>query len=119
VQALGFQDGQAHTIDLGKLTSAIHLSNEDQAVNDIHDVLKAYYKVAVKRFGDNVLISVVERLMGDQGALKFFSSEHVGGLSDLQLAEMAAESYTTSAARVELEHRCQRYREAVDVAKSV
>ncbi|PTB58443.1 hypothetical protein M431DRAFT_3404 [Trichoderma harzianum CBS 226.95] len=119
VQALGLQDGQCQTIDLGKLTSAIHLSNEDQAVNDIHDVLKAYYKVAIKRFGDYVVVSVVERLMGDQGALKFFSSEHIGGLSDLQLAEMAAESYTTSAARVELEHRCQRYREALHVAKSV
>lgn len=29
------------------------LSNEDQAVNDIHDMLKAYYKVALKRFTDS------------------------------------------------------------------
>ncbi|KAL7946063.1 P-loop containing nucleoside triphosphate hydrolase protein [Trichoderma barbatum] len=119
LQALGLQDGHDYTIDLGKLTSGIHLSNEDQAVIDIHDVLKAYYKVAIKRFGDYVVVSVVERLMGDQGAVKLFSSEYVGGLSDLQLAEMAAESYTTSTARVELEHRCERYCEALRVAKSV
>jgi hypothetical protein len=108
LQALGLQDGQTQSIDLGKLTSGIHLSNEDQAVNDIHDVLKAYYKVAIKRFEDYVVVSVVERLMSDQGAVKCFSSEYVGGLSDTQLAEMAAESYTTSTARVELEHRCVR-----------
>jgi hypothetical protein len=119
LQALGLQDGQTQSIDLGKLTSGIHLSNEDQAVNDIHDVLKAYYKVAIKRFEDYVVVSVVERLMSDQGAVKCFSSEYVGGLSDTQLAEMAAESYTTSTARVELEHRCERYREALRVAKSV
>ncbi|KAL7808711.1 P-loop containing nucleoside triphosphate hydrolase protein [Trichoderma gracile] len=119
LQALGFGDGELNTINLGELTSALHLSNEDQAVNDIHDALKAYYKVAIKRFGDYVVISVVERLLGDQGALKYFSSERVGGLSDQQLAVMAAESYTTSTARVELEHRRQRYREALRVAKSV
>lgn len=119
LQALGIQDGKDYAVDLGKLTSGIHLSNEDQAVIDIHDVLKAYYKVAIKRFGDYVVVSVAERLMGDQGAVKFFSSEYVGGLSDLQLAEMAAESYTTSTTRVELEHRCERYREALRVAKSV
>ncbi|KID81495.1 dynamin [Metarhizium guizhouense ARSEF 977] len=119
LQALGFYDGMSTPVDFGKLTSAIHLSNEDQAVLDIHDVLKAYYKVAIKRFADYVVVSVAERLLGDQGALKFFSSEHVGSLSDAQLAEMAAESYTTSSARVDLEHRCERYRKALRVAKSV
>ncbi|KAL6879909.1 P-loop containing nucleoside triphosphate hydrolase protein [Trichoderma longibrachiatum] len=119
LQALGLRDDQPCMMDLAKLTSTIHLSNEDQAVNDIHDALKAYYKVAIKRFGDYVVISVVERFIGDQGALKFFSSEYVGGLSDQQLAAMAAESYATSTARVELEHRCQRYREALRVARRV
>ncbi|KAK1240468.1 hypothetical protein MKX07_004496 [Trichoderma sp. CBMAI-0711] len=117
LKALGLN--QVNYVDLGKLTRAMHLSNEDQAVNDIHDALKAYYKVAIKRFGDYVVIQVVERLMGDQGPLKLFSSEYVGGLSDQQLAAIAAESYTTSTARVELEHRRQRYREALSVAKSV
>ncbi|KAH0493470.1 hypothetical protein TgHK011_000138 [Trichoderma gracile] len=119
LQALGIGDGEVSVTSLRGLTSVLHLSNEDQAVNDIHDALKAYYKVAVKRFGDYVVISVVERLLGDQGPLKYFSSERVGGMSDQRLAAMAAESYTTSAARVELEHRRERYREALRVAKSV
>ncbi|KFA81327.1 hypothetical protein S40288_08302 [Stachybotrys chartarum IBT 40288] len=119
LEALGLQDGSKHTLDLGRLTGAIHLSNEDQAVIDIHDVLKAYYKVAIKRFGDYMVISVIERMLGDQGGLKVFSPEYVGSLSDVQLAEMAAENYTTSAARTELEHRCERYRKALQVAKTL
>lgn len=117
LNTLGIQDDTA--VDLRGITDAVHLSNEDQAVNDIHDVLKAYYKVALKRFEDSMVVSVIERMLGEQRGLRFFSAEHVGTLSDLQLAEMAAESYTTSAARIELEHRCERYREALRVAKSL
>ena len=47
--------------DLDSVLSSVHLSNEDQAVKDIHDTLKAYYKVAVKRFADNVVLQVTER----------------------------------------------------------
>ena len=42
--------------DLAAITRAAHLSNEDHAVNDIHDILKAYYKVALKRYMDNVVL---------------------------------------------------------------
>lgn len=55
LQVLGLIDGVNQTIALGKLAGCVHLSNEDQAVLDIQDVLKAYYKVAIKRFGDYVL----------------------------------------------------------------
>ncbi|KAK3175449.1 hypothetical protein K4F52_010257 [Lecanicillium sp. MT-2017a] len=119
VQSLGFDDGCAYKVNHGELTRALHLSNEDQAVISIHDVLKSYYKVVVKRFEDYMVNLVVERMMSEEGALRFFSSEYVGGLSDTELAEIAAESYTTSAARVDLEHRCERYRKALRVAKSV
>lgn len=115
---MGIQDG-LNPVDLNGFTDVMHLSNEDQAVLDIHDVLKAYYKVALKRFEDYTVVSVVERMLGDQQGLKFFSPEHVGSLSDVQLAEIAAENYTTSAARTELEHRCERYRQALQVAKSL
>lgn len=118
VQNLNIQDGFS-VPDAAVVTEALHLSNEDQAVIDIHDVLKAYYKVAIKRFGDYVVIAVVERMLGEQEALKFFSSEYVGSLSDTELAEIAAENYTTSTARVDLEDRCNRYRQALQTARSI
>jgi hypothetical protein len=36
--------------------SKVRLGNEEQAANDIHDILEAYYKVATKRFTDNVVL---------------------------------------------------------------
>lgn len=38
-----------------------NVSNEDEAVYQIHDSLKAYLKVARKRFVDTVAIQAVER----------------------------------------------------------
>jgi hypothetical protein len=39
---------------------SIHLSNEDQAVNDIDDILKIYYKLAMNGFTDDVVaVSIV------------------------------------------------------------
>jgi hypothetical protein len=43
-------------VDIDRVMKTVHLSNEDQAVNDIHDTLKAYYKVVMKRFIDNIVL---------------------------------------------------------------
>lgn len=48
LKAAGFYDGAEFNMD--NVLRSVHLRNEDQAVNDIHDILKAYYKVAMKRF---------------------------------------------------------------------
>jgi hypothetical protein len=57
---------------------SVHLSNEDQAVNDIHDTLKAYYKVAMKRFTDNVVAQITERvLLGLEGSVKALNPEMI------------------------------------------
>ncbi|KAM3555661.1 hypothetical protein MY1884_005477 [Beauveria asiatica] len=119
IQGLELHDGWTYAKDAGQLTDVLHISNEDQAVTDLHDVLKTYYKVSMKRFTDYVVITVVERIFRDEEALTFFSPEYVGGLSDSELAEIAAESYTTSSIRVDLEHRCERYRQALAKAKSI
>ncbi|KAM3505828.1 hypothetical protein MY10362_002711 [Beauveria mimosiformis] len=119
IQGLELHDGWTYAKDAGQLTDVLHISNEDQAVTDLHDVLKTYYKVSMKRFTDYVVITVVERIFRDEEALTFFSPEYVGGLSDSELAEIAAESYTTSSIRVDLEHRCERYRLALAKAKSI
>lgn len=50
VERLGLQDGLSHMFNPRRLTGAI-LRNEAQAVNGIHDVLKAYHKVAIKLYG--------------------------------------------------------------------
>jgi hypothetical protein len=77
-----------------------HLSNEKSAIYDIHDTLKAYYKVAVKRFIDNVVLQVTERhYMGEHGPLMFFSPAYIGKLEDEELSKLAGESELTTKTR--------------------
>ncbi|KFY67375.1 hypothetical protein V496_01566 [Pseudogymnoascus sp. VKM F-4515 (FW-2607)] len=120
LKKVGLEDGQYQTIDLAAITRAAHLSNEDQAVNDIHDILKAYYKVALKRFMDNVVLQVIERIyLGSNGPVRAISPEYVGTLSDTELADIAAESYATSSARTEIGYKLQRLDKALDLAESL
>ena len=52
---------------------SVHLGDEDQTIIDIHDILKAYYKVALKRYMDNIVIRIVERaVLGTGGQMQTF-----------------------------------------------
>ncbi|KFY88242.1 hypothetical protein V498_06867 [Pseudogymnoascus sp. VKM F-4517 (FW-2822)] len=120
LKGLGLQDGEYQTIDLAAITRAAHLSNEDQAVNDIHDILKAYYKVALKRYMDNVVLQVVERIyLGSNGPVRAISPEYVGTLSDTDLADIAAESYATSSTRTEIGYKLERLDKALNLAETL
>lgn len=66
---------------MGLVMKGVYLSNEDQAVNDIHDILKAYYKVAMKRFTDNIVLQIGERLiLNPDGPVKTLSPDLIGDL---------------------------------------
>jgi hypothetical protein len=66
----------------------IHLSNDDQAVYDIHDMLKAYYKVDIKRLTINVIQITERHILGAKGPVKFLSPNLIGDLAEVQLAEL-------------------------------
>ncbi|KAI9653955.1 MAG: hypothetical protein M1831_005640 [Alyxoria varia] len=121
LQKVGLGDGEVTQINMKELLSAASLSNEDQAVNDIHDILKSYYKVAFKRFVDNVPNSAVERelIRSQKGLLRYFTPEHVGAMGDDELAFVAAETYSTSTSRADNTQKAERFRQALDMAKKV
>lgn len=119
LKMVGLEDGEVREIDLGAVMRAAHLSNEDQAVNDIHDILKAYYKVALKRFMDNVILQVVERIyLGSDGPVKAINPEYAGMLSDSELSDIAAESYATSTTRTEIGYKLERLEKALTLAET-
>jgi hypothetical protein len=100
----------------------VHLSNEDQAVNDNHDILRTYYKVALKRFPDNVVLQVTERiLLGDngqgKGPVRTLSPEFVTDLSEVELDDIAGEDPITGSARAEKQARMERLRKALELVK--
>ncbi|KAI9367803.1 P-loop containing nucleoside triphosphate hydrolase protein [Aspergillus egyptiacus] len=120
LEALGLGENRSLHVNLPYVMKAVHISNEDQAVNDIHDMLKAYYKVAVKRFTDNVVVQIVERhMLGKDGPVRALSSEMVNELDDAELLDMAGESFATSSVRNELTAKCERFRMGLEVARGV
>ena len=68
------------------------MSNTEHTVFEVHDILKAYYKVAKKRFVDNVCMHADFILVtGPNNPLKILSPQFVSSLSDEQLEEIAGE----------------------------
>ena len=111
--------GESH-INLAEAMSAAALSNEDEAVNNIHDALKAYYKVSIKRFTDNVIVGPVESdLLGEHGLVKTLNHRFVNELSDDQLKDIAQETPATSAARADAAANAERMQKALDMAKGM
>jgi hypothetical protein len=114
----GLRDGVI--FNTNKVMRGVHLSNEDQAVFDIHDILKSYYKVAVKRFIDNVIVHVSERhMIGDDGPLKLLSPGLIGEFEDAKLTEIAGENLAISKKRNDLVSKAARLKKAMDIAKQV
>ncbi|KKZ63827.1 hypothetical protein EMCG_01932 [[Emmonsia] crescens] len=79
-----------------RLKDIVHhnpMSSVERTIQDLHDILKSYYKVARKRFVDNVCMqaAVYHLVMGPQTPLKQFSPAFVQGLSPEQLKEIAGE----------------------------
>jgi hypothetical protein len=117
LQAMGLGDELMGGFNLLDVMKTVHLSNEDQSVNDVHDILKAYYKIAVKRFADNVVIQVVERhILGPDGPVRAFSPDMVNDLDERELMDIAGEKFTTSSMRNELVVKCERFQTALEIA---
>lgn len=52
-----------------------HMSNSKQTVEDIHDILKSYYKVTQKRFVDNMCVQAADFYLvtGPKAPMNIFS----------------------------------------------
>jgi hypothetical protein len=119
LKKMGLSDDTHHKVTLSQIERVTHLSNEDQAMYDIHDILKAYYKVALKRFTDSVVLQVIERCyFGSDGPVMLISPEYIGEFSDQDLDEVARETYETARARNDNDTRLQRLEQALAIAET-
>lgn len=117
--------GQNTKVELQKvqalLASAVeNKSNADQVREDIHDMLKSYYKVARKRFVDNICQQAINHFLldGNQSPVKVFTADWVAKLSDSRLSRIAGEDVVTLAARKRLETELEGLRKALEVLRS-
>ena len=69
------------------------MSNTKHTIHEIHDILQSYYKVARKRFVDNICMQAADfhLVNGPENPLKLFSPQFVSSLSNEQLEEIAGE----------------------------
>lgn len=100
-------------------TAVTNKSNEQHAQDDIHDILKSYYKVARKRFVDNVWLYAVDHhlLSGPNSPLTLFSEQWVLGLDEDSLNAIAGESRSTRDKRKELTKKIANLEEALRILK--
>ncbi|QGA19055.1 hypothetical protein EYB26_006743 [Talaromyces marneffei] len=116
----GYQEGVEYKLKFENVPKLRRTSNDTSAVHNIHDIVKSYYKVAMKRFLDNVIIQVVERhVLGLNTPLRLFSSDFVDDLEDDEIKFVAAESSSISMARSDLTTKLERLQKVLDIARGV
>jgi len=81
------------------------MNNADHAIQDLHDILHSYYKVARKRFVDSLRMQGADYFLitGSKTPLTLFSPTFVAGMTPGQLEEVAEEDLTMKRRRVQLE----------------
>jgi hypothetical protein len=92
-------------IRVSDLSYRDNMSNAEHTVQDLHDILQAYYKVARKRFVDNVCMQGADHFLvtGPEAPMKLFSPSWVNSLSDKFLEEIAGEEGNTKRRRLQLQ----------------
>ena len=89
----------------GDATRRTPVGNMEHTVRDIHDILKSYYKVARKRFVDNICMQGTDYhlITGPDTPLRVFSPEFVVELSAERLEAVAGEDATSIQQRKSIE----------------
>ncbi|EEP80954.1 predicted protein [Uncinocarpus reesii 1704] len=91
-------------VRLGDIVQHHPMGNANHTLQDIHDILKSYYKVARKRFVDNVWTQAVNHFLvaGPDTPLKLLTAAYILNLTQEQLESIAAEDPRTKRQREQL-----------------
>lgn len=103
----------AKLVNVDNIVRIAGIGNLQHTVRDIHDILKAYYTVARKRFVDNVCMQGTDYhlVSAPETPLRVFSPEFVGNLTSAQLETIAGEDTVSIQRRKELGREIESLRE--------
>lgn len=106
-------------VPLAIATSTTVMSNTEQTIHDLHDILQAYYKVARKRFTDNIVMqSILHHLIaGPDTPLSLFCPEMVSRLTDEELDSIAGEAPSARRKREQLNKEIASLTEAKSILR--
>jgi hypothetical protein len=87
-----------------KLDNIEPIGNQKFTIQEIHSILKAYYKIARDRFVDNVCLEGIDFYLinGDDSPLRIFSPLFVSSLPEHTLDEIAGEEQSSRRHRKQL-----------------
>ncbi|KFY81623.1 hypothetical protein V500_11238 [Pseudogymnoascus sp. VKM F-4518 (FW-2643)] len=96
-------------VKVSHLADVTSKGNLEHAVEDIHAVLHAYYKVVMKRFVDTVVAQGADfyLLTSDESPLKILTPLFISSMTSEQLDEIAGEDLITKRERQELKEEIQ------------
>ena len=107
-------------IDLRNVTALfnqIHMSSAQNLEDDIHDILKSYYELALRDFIEYVNQHVVESYLRDpEGPVLFFNPTYVSELSQQSIEELGAEDDDVVSKRKGLQETMERLNRAEEIA---
>ena len=114
--------GEKHIL-IPKAMPILNKSTDDRVVEDTHDILKAYYEVALDRFIDNVWNQAIKKyVLGPDGPSRVFSPQHVGGLKgarEEEIAVLAGHTEAHQSRRKGLELRPKDLQDAAEEADEI
>ena len=95
------------------------MSNTEHVVQDLHDILFSYYKVARKRFVDSICMQAADHYLinGPETPLTLFSPNFVSSLKTEQLELIASEDHATRRKRAQLKREIGSLEEAKMILK--
>ncbi|KAK3398297.1 hypothetical protein B0T20DRAFT_469293 [Sordaria brevicollis] len=93
----------------------------EEVVEDIHDLLCAYYTIATERLIDNICRQAVTYFLleAEDGPVKLLSVEFIEKLGDEQLERVAGEDETTTAARLSHIAKTKYHKEVLKVLRQL
>ena len=112
-----FQNPTNVSINIDRFADDERVSNDEHTVRTIHDILRAYYKVALKRFVDNVCMQGTDHhlISGPSAVLYRFCPEYVLDMSPSRLEAVAGED----SARIERRGALTKEIEALKAGKAI
>ena len=120
IQQNGNTTDEQVLIDLRNVTALfnqIHMSSAQNLEDDIHDILKSYYELALRDFIEYVNQHVVESYLRDpEGPVLFFNPTYVSELSQQSVEELGAEDADVVVKRKGLQETLERLNRAEEIA---
>ncbi|KAH7165725.1 P-loop containing nucleoside triphosphate hydrolase protein [Dactylonectria macrodidyma] len=113
----GLRPGMGNALAVTACFDHAHPSNEKNMVNEVNDVLKVYYKVAMEAFIRSITNTVEGYVSSEDGPIKGGQVRRIHNLSDEHLERIAGEDKSTQNKRFTLKKEIKELESALGIVE--